>query len=394
MRYSSLNCLKIRNIAQERLDEHLAVLKSRGEITIWHKEMVLAGQGWEEAANEALYAADIILILVSADFLASERQYEVEMKNALERHKQGNTIVVPIILRDCLWNLSELGKLQVLPTNKIPITNLKHWGSIDAALANVANGINKVVDGMIRRKDTGQILPIVIQDLKQTKNTQTEKILLGGLFVLIMLAAVFGMKMWLDQPTAKKVTAGTTVSKPIEEDTSSVKPIKDTLKPPPIINTTSADIEPPVADDKPTPKPKTKSQPKPKPNPDPVKLDPILDPEPKPDPPKPQPVAKNNNEEYSKKMEAGNAIIAQIRNAQPSVITPDKFEQIKRYYTTANQLKSNITIPPNIDEYGYCAERGLRYARNNECGNAEMWLKLALLIKNNDDIAVELNKCQ
>jgi hypothetical protein len=248
---------------------------------------------------------------------------------------------------------------------------------------------------MIRRKDTGQIVPIAIQDLKQTKNTQIEKILLGGLFVLIMLAAVFGIKMWLDQPTAKQVTAGTSsVSKPIEEDTSSVKPIKDTLKPPPTINTTSADIKPPVADDKPTPKPKTKSQAKSKPNPDPVKLDPILDPEPKPEPPKPQPVAKNNNEEYSKKMEAGNAIIAQIRNAQPSVINNEQFEQAKRYYTSANQLKSNINISPNIDEYDYCVERGLKYAKINDCSNAEMWLKLALLIKSNDDITAKLQNCQ
>lgn len=400
---------------QERLDEHLAVLKSRGEITIWHKEMVLAGEGWEDAANKALYAADIILILVSAYFLASERQYEVEMKNALERHKQGSTIVVPIILSDCMWNLTELNKLQVLPTNKIPITNLKHWGSTDAALANVANGINKVVDGMIHRKDTGQIIPIVIQEAEKTWRTQVlpyKNILLGALFMLIMLVAAFGIKTWLDQPneqaksepksnsgidtskttntsaTAEKDTMRDTTKKvdgdksvaPVSTSTAGTKPVSTsrTKSKPPPVSTSGTKSKPP-----PQPETKPKAQPEPKPESQ-VEL-----------PPKPQPEpVKNNNEEYSSNMEKGNEIIAQVENAIPSEITPRQFEQVMRYYTAANKLKTNITVSPNIDKYDYCKRRGLNYAHGGECGNAEMWLKLAQLITNSADIAAEIAKCQ
>lgn len=420
---------------QERLDEHLAVLKSRGEITIWHKEMVLAGEGWEDAANKALYAADIILILVSAYFLASDRQYEVEMKNALERHKQGSTIVVPIILSDCMWNLTELNKLQVLPTNKIPITNLKYWGSIDAALANVAYGINKVVDGMIRRKDTGQIIPIVIPDAKQTWETRVlryKNILLAGLFMLIMLVAAFGIKMWLDQlneqaksdtPSSNKSDATNVI------DTSNANGInttkKDTI---PDTNKTEAgkSVAPePTSGTKPASTPQTKSEstsgtkseptsgtkPKTKPKTKPVSASGTKSastpetksastsgtksestPETKPKPP-PEPV-KNNNKEYNNNMVRGNEIIEQVRDAMPSEITAEQFKQAKGYYTAANKLKTNITIPLNTDEYVYCKDRGLRYAKINECENAKMWFELARLITNSPDIAAEIAKCQ
>jgi hypothetical protein len=46
-----------------------------------------------------LNRANVILLLISADFLASDYCYDVEMKRAMERHEAGEAIVIPIILR-------------------------------------------------------------------------------------------------------------------------------------------------------------------------------------------------------------------------------------------------------------------------------------------------------
>ena len=45
----------------------------------------------------------MILLLVSADFLASDFCHEVELARALERHDRNEAHVIPIILRPCDW---------------------------------------------------------------------------------------------------------------------------------------------------------------------------------------------------------------------------------------------------------------------------------------------------
>jgi internalin A len=64
-----------------------------------------------------LEEADIILLLVSADFIASDYCYDIEMKRALERHESGEARVIPIIVRDVSWQSAPFGKLQALPIN-------------------------------------------------------------------------------------------------------------------------------------------------------------------------------------------------------------------------------------------------------------------------------------
>ena len=84
---------------REQLDTHLSLLKRQGVIEAWHDRRIGAGQEWAGAIDEHLNSAASILLLVSADFLASDYCYDLEMKRALERHDAGDAWVIPVILR-------------------------------------------------------------------------------------------------------------------------------------------------------------------------------------------------------------------------------------------------------------------------------------------------------
>lgn len=127
---------------RDKLDNHLALLQRQGLIEEWHDRMIEAGDDWESEISTHLETAEIILLLVSDDFIASDYCYSVEMQSALERHERGEARVIPVILRPVDWESSPLGELQALPKNAKPISL---WRNRDEALKNVAQGIRKVI---------------------------------------------------------------------------------------------------------------------------------------------------------------------------------------------------------------------------------------------------------
>ncbi|MFI0404216.1 MAG: toll/interleukin-1 receptor domain-containing protein [Cyanobium sp.] len=112
------------------LGDHLAALKREGVIETWHDRLISAGQEWIDEIRAELEAADIILCLVSAGFLASPYCQDKELKRALERHEAGEALVIPVILKPSDWSSSALGRLQALPANAKPVTK---WNNRDEA---------------------------------------------------------------------------------------------------------------------------------------------------------------------------------------------------------------------------------------------------------------------
>jgi hypothetical protein len=86
---------------RQKLETHLSLMRRSGQIAGWHDRDIDAGKEWKESIDENLDSAQIILLLVSADFLASDYCYDIEMKRAMERHELREACVVPIILRPC-----------------------------------------------------------------------------------------------------------------------------------------------------------------------------------------------------------------------------------------------------------------------------------------------------
>ncbi len=130
---------------RRRLEAHLKLLEHQGLISTWHFRKIGAGEEWKGAIDRNLAAADIVLLLISASFLASRYCYDVEMTRALRRHKAGRARVIPVILRDVSWKSAPFSGLQALPTDGKPITG---WRPQDKGWADVAKGIEEAVKKM------------------------------------------------------------------------------------------------------------------------------------------------------------------------------------------------------------------------------------------------------
>jgi len=134
------------------LAKHLALLESEGVIQPWNDRHIQAGDEWAGQIDQNLESADIILLLVSASFLASRYCSDIEMKRALERHGQGEARVIPVILRPTDWMRSDFAQLQALPEGGRPITK---WSDRDEAFLSVVQGIRRVAEIMATDKATG-----------------------------------------------------------------------------------------------------------------------------------------------------------------------------------------------------------------------------------------------
>ncbi|MEH1970598.1 toll/interleukin-1 receptor domain-containing protein [Nostoc sp.] len=134
---------------RDELATHLSMMKRQGVIEAWHDREISAGSEWANAIDDNLEVADIILLLVSANFLASDYCYDKEMTRAMERHETREARVIPIIIKPTDWNGAPFGKLQALPKNAKPVTT---WQDQDEAFLNVAQGIRKVVEEIAKSK--------------------------------------------------------------------------------------------------------------------------------------------------------------------------------------------------------------------------------------------------
>ncbi|HEX8181438.1 MAG TPA: tetratricopeptide repeat protein [Pyrinomonadaceae bacterium] len=123
---------------RDKLEEHLAQLKRDGVIKGWHDRKIGGGREWAGEIDEHLESADIILLLVSPSFLASDYCNDVEVRQAMKRHEANEARVIPIILRPCDWTTAPFSKLQGLPKDAKPITR---WLNRDEAFLDVAKGI-------------------------------------------------------------------------------------------------------------------------------------------------------------------------------------------------------------------------------------------------------------
>lgn len=141
------------------LEKHLSILRRQGIIRDWHDHRIGAGQEWKAEIASHLDDADIILLLVSPDFLASDYCWSVEMTQAMERHRAGKAIVIPIILRPAEWESAPFAELQALPRYAKPVTT---WPDRDEAFLDIAKGIrkavNEILEGALTQVDKRAVL--------------------------------------------------------------------------------------------------------------------------------------------------------------------------------------------------------------------------------------------
>ncbi|SRR6266566_7468172 len=127
------------------LTKHLELLVRRGSIRPWSDANIDAGMEWKKAIDTHLDTAQVFLLLISANFMASEYCYGIEMKRAVERHEHGGARVIPIILSAISkheWETAPFSKLQALPKDAKPI---KRWRDREEAYASIIDGIHAAI---------------------------------------------------------------------------------------------------------------------------------------------------------------------------------------------------------------------------------------------------------
>ncbi len=130
--------------ALDRLHVHLANLQREGRIETWYDREILAGDVLEDEIGQELEAADLFLLMVSPDFIASNYCVEREMRRALERHDTGDARIVPIIVEPCDWAaMPPLRRLKAVPKDGVPISE---WANANNAYLDVVQEIRRVVD--------------------------------------------------------------------------------------------------------------------------------------------------------------------------------------------------------------------------------------------------------
>lgn len=139
---------------RDELAKQLRTLERNGVISGWHDRKILPGDEWDRQIKDNLNSAQIILLLVSADFIDSDYCHDVEIARAMERHKADEARVIPVILRPCLWNITPLGELQALPKNAAPVTDTRIWPNQDAAFFDIAKGICDAVSSFTQQIST------------------------------------------------------------------------------------------------------------------------------------------------------------------------------------------------------------------------------------------------
>jgi len=132
---------------KDRLVKHLRPLERENLIKPWVDHSILAGDDWDRAITEKLNKADIVVLLVSIDFINSKYCYDIELERAIEREAKRETRIIPVILRSCLWKNSPLiGRFKALPTDGRAVSA---WPDIDEALTVVAEGIRETAIALL-----------------------------------------------------------------------------------------------------------------------------------------------------------------------------------------------------------------------------------------------------
>ena|SRR5438876_7734598 len=131
---------------------HLSILQNRKLISAWKDTDISPGTEWKKQIIDSLNGAQIILLLISADFMNSEFCYSIEMKRAIQRHKADEARVIPILLRPVYWKGAPFEILDVLPVDaKKRPKPIVSWSIRDDGYLNVVEGIASAIEELKKK---------------------------------------------------------------------------------------------------------------------------------------------------------------------------------------------------------------------------------------------------
>jgi len=154
------------NLVLEDLTVHLAGLERNNKIELWTDQEIVPSDEWKQTLKQELETADIMVFLLSPNFIASKFIYEEEVMKAIERHNKGEVAIVPVIIRPCDFSSTPLTKFQALPKNAEPISK---WKDKAEAWMNVVDELKRTIDVIGKQKQQSN----TANENKDTANATT-----------------------------------------------------------------------------------------------------------------------------------------------------------------------------------------------------------------------------
>lgn len=124
----------------EEFKEYIKIFERNELVERWDDNELIVGEKWDYSIKEKIYSADIIIFLLSSTSLASDHIYNHELKIAFELKEMGESYVVPIIIKECLWDMTEFSEFQILPLDGKAVNS---WTIREEAWASVSRGLKK-----------------------------------------------------------------------------------------------------------------------------------------------------------------------------------------------------------------------------------------------------------
>jgi hypothetical protein len=180
---------------RRQFEQALAGMRRAGLVETWTFREIAPGEDLDHAISSSLDRADIVALFVSPAFLDSDYCWDVEMKHAVERHDRGQAVLVPIVIRSCVWEDTPFARLNALPTDAKPVAE---WASRDQAWTSVARGIRTVIE----RVNDGSAPPRQILTAAKSGllGRDAEGFLTAEAVLHLVLSRVQGRQRPLEQP--------------------------------------------------------------------------------------------------------------------------------------------------------------------------------------------------
>lgn len=131
---------------KNELVTHLAGMRRKGIIADWNDRQILPGQDWDQEIKARLENSQIVLFLISSDFLNSDYIHDVEIARIMEKHEKGKVTIVPVVIRPCDFSILEISQFQALPlATGEGLKPVSRWDNRDEAWLNVVNGLKRII---------------------------------------------------------------------------------------------------------------------------------------------------------------------------------------------------------------------------------------------------------
>ena len=149
------------------------VIKNMDGVNLWSDKQILTGMDLDHSIQEKLKDSNLMICLVSSDYLNSNYCIEKELKDAIEKNQIGEPNIFPIILRKCVWKYTFFGKILCQPKDGTP---LKEFPELDYALTSIADELVRVINHLKVIQDKKKALPSIVHETTLTIPVESSKL--------------------------------------------------------------------------------------------------------------------------------------------------------------------------------------------------------------------------